>query len=223
MLLQRASVTLTMALAAFLAFPTISAAQTAKARATAKVDLEARFKEVMADPQLADTLYKNGRKVAAVCSNCHGEGGNSTISTVPNLAGQNPAYLLEQVRLFAVGKRRNEFMEGIIRAMESDEKIGMVLFYAAQDVTHKPAANPEIVSKGQALFNSICFKCHGNDGRGNEQVARIAGQQADYIRLTLKGYRDGSIARPNSIMTPNVKQLSNADIEAVVAYVSSMP
>ena len=223
MLLQRASVTLTMALAALLAFPTISVAQTAKARATAKVDLEARFKEVMADPQLADTLYKNGRKVAAVCSNCHGEGGNSTISTVPNLAGQNPAYLLEQVRLFAVGKRRNEFMEGIIRAMESDEKIGMVLFYAAQEVTHKPAANPEIVAKGQALFNSICFKCHGNAGRGSEQVARIAGQQADYVRLTLKGYRDGSIARPNSIMTPNVKQLSNTDVEAIVAYVSSMP
>lgn len=222
-MLQRASVALALTLATLCAFPCVGMAQTAKARATAKVDLDARFKEVMADPQLADTLYKDGRKVAAVCANCHGEGGNSTISTVPNLAGQNPAYLLEQVRLFAIGKRRNEFMEGIIRAMDSDEKIGMVLFYAAQDVTHKPAANQEMVGKGQALFNSICFKCHGNSGRGNEQVARIAGQQADYLRLTLRGYRDGSIVRPNSIMTPNVKQLSNNDIEAVVAYVSSMP
>jgi len=199
------------------------AAQTAKARATANVDLEERFKEVLANPQLADSLYKNGRKVAAVCANCHGDGGNSTISTVPNLAGQNPAYLLEQVRQFAVGERRNEFMEGMIRAMDSDEKIGMVLFYAAQQVTHKPAGNAVLVDKGREIFNNICIRCHGDAGRGNDTIARIAGQQGDYMRATLKGYRDGSNKRVNSIMTPNVKGLSNADIEAITAFVSSMP
>lgn len=53
------------------------AAQPAKARATASVDLNARLQQAQADPQLAQTLLATGRKVAAVCAHCHGEGGNS--------------------------------------------------------------------------------------------------------------------------------------------------
>ena len=45
------------------------------------------------------------RKVAAFCANCHGEGGNSVKPDVPNLAGQNTAYLLDQVRQFSDGRR----------------------------------------------------------------------------------------------------------------------
>lgn len=198
-------------------------AQPAKARATANMDLDARFKEAQTSPQLADDLYKVGRKVAAVCANCHGEGGTSTKPSIPNLAGQNPAYLLEQMRQFADGRRRNEFMEGMIRAMNSDEKIGMVLFYAAQQVAHQTPANPALTAKGQEYFEKTCFRCHGTGGRGNEQIARIAGQQPDYLRLTLQRYRAGTGVRANSIMTPNTKLMSDADIEAVVAYVSSMP
>ena len=36
-------------------------------------------------------------------------------------------------------------------------------------------------------------------------------------------YRDGPNTRANSIMTPNTKLLSDNDIEALVAFVSSMP
>ena len=193
------------------------------AAAGPKPDLDARFKEAMTNPQLADQLYKTGRKVAAVCANCHGEGGNSTKSSVPNLAGQNPAYLMEQIRQFSDGRRRYEFMEGMIRAMNNDEKIGMVLFYAAQEVIHKPSSNKPLADRGADIFNKNCFRCHGNAGRGNDQVARIAGQQDEYLRTTLQRYRAGTNVRVNSIMTPNVKLLSDQDIEALVAYVSSMP
>jgi len=134
------------------------AAQSAKARATASVDLNARLEAAHADPKLAETLFKTGQKVAAVCANCHGEGGNSAKPDIPNLAGQNPAYLLEQLRQFTDGRRRNAFMEGMIKAMNSDEKIGMVLFYSAQQVMHKPAANAALAAKGQEYFNKTCFR-----------------------------------------------------------------
>ena len=87
---------MTALMAALVAPPVV--AQPAKARATANVDLDARFKEAQTSPQLADDLYKVGRKVAAVCANCHGEGGTSTKPSIPNLAGQNPASLLAQLR-----------------------------------------------------------------------------------------------------------------------------
>ena len=215
---RRIPAMLALALCAGLASQPAAMAQAGRS----KVDIDTRLQQAMADPKLADELYKVGRKVSAVCANCHGDGGNSTKPSVPNLAGQNPAYLLEQVRQFADGRRRYEFMEGMIRAMNSDEKIGMVLFYAAQPVTPKPVADAALLAKGQEIFGKNCFRCHGDMGRGNDQIARIAGQQTDYLRSTLKRYRDGPNTRANSIMTPNTKLLTDADIESLVAYVSSM-
>ncbi|ABM40862.1 MULTISPECIES: c-type cytochrome [Diaphorobacter] len=215
---RRIPAMLALALFAGLAWQPAAMAQAGRS----KVDIDTRLQQAMADPKLADELYKVGRKVSAVCANCHGDGGNSTKPSVPNLAGQNPAYLLEQVRQFADGRRRYEFMEGMIRAMNSDEKIGMVLFYAAQPVTPKPVADAALLAKGQEIFGKNCFRCHGDMGRGNDQIARIAGQQTDYLRSTLKRYRDGPNTRANSIMTPNTKLLTDADIESLVAYVSSM-
>lgn len=217
-MVRRIPAMLALALFAGLAWQPAAMAQAGRS----KVDIDTRLQQAMADPKLADELYKVGRKVSAVCANCHGDGGNSTKPSVPNLAGQNPAYLLEQVRQFADGRRRYEFMEGMIRAMNSDEKIGMVLFYAAQPVTPKPVADAALLAKGQEIFGKNCFRCHGDMGRGNDQIARIAGQQTDYLRSTLKRYRDGPNTRANSIMTPNTKLLTDADIESLVAYVSSM-
>ncbi len=152
---RRIPAMLALALFAGLAWQPAAMAQAGRS----KVDIDTRLQQAMADPKLADELYKVGRKVSAVCANCHGDGGNSTKPSVPNLAGQNPAYLLEQVRQFADGRRRYEFMEGMIRAMNSDEKIGMVLFYAAQPVTPKPVADAALLAKGQEIFGKNCFRC----------------------------------------------------------------
>lgn len=204
----------------FLTFPAMG--QVGRIQIPAGTNLDAYLKELQGNPAQTEALHKVGRKVAAVCALCHGDGGNSLKSDIPNLAGQNPTYLLEQMRQFAAGERRNEFMEGLIKALKPEEKIGMVIFYANQEVTHKPAANPALASKGQEYYNKTCFRCHGDQGRGNESFARIAGQQPDYLSLTLKRYRDGSGIRKNSIMAANTQQMTDADIAAVVAYVSSM-
>lgn len=208
-------------LAAALVTPVL--AQTTRAQATAHVDLAARLKEVEGNPKLADDLYKTGQKVAAFCANCHGDGGNSTKPEIPNLAGQNSVYLLEQIRQFAEGRRRNEFMEGMIKALNSDEKVGMVLFYSRQKVTgHKSTANAMLIARGKDYFNKTCWRCHAEDGHGNAQFARIAGQQPVYLSTTLKRYRTGVGVRTDPLMAASTKLMTDADIDAVVAYVSSM-
>ncbi len=198
-------------------------AQSARARATAGVDLAARLQEVESNPKLTEELLKTGQKVAAVCANCHGDGGNSSKPDIPNLAGQNPAYLLEQVRQFAEGQRRNPFMEGMIKALKSDEKVGMVLFYARQSVlVQKTDASAALIAKGKDYYNRICWRCHATDGRGNDKFARIAGQQPVYLHNTLTQYRAGSGVRTDPLMGATTKLMTDADIDAVVAYVSSM-
>ncbi|MDQ3059464.1 MAG: c-type cytochrome [Pseudomonadota bacterium] len=204
----------------FLASPAMS--QPAAIHLPADTDLAAHLKELEGNPAQTEAMHKIGRKVAAVCAYCHGDGGNSLKPDIPNLAGQNPAYLLKQMHQFTTGERRNEFMQGLIKALKPEEKIGMVIFYSGQEVTHKPATHAALVSKGQEYYSKTCFRCHGEQGRGNEGFARIAGQQADYLTLTLKRYRDGSSVRKNSLMAANTRLMSDEDIAAVVAYVSSM-
>lgn len=182
-----------------------------------------RLQEAGREPAVQDQLLRTGRKAAAVCAFCHGEGGNSTKSDVPNLAGQNPAYLLEQVHQFSNGRRKNEFMQGMIKALSDDEKVGVVLFYSGQHVQPHPVAQPTLVAQGKAYYERTCFRCHGSDGRGNETIARIAGQQTEYLTKTLHRYRSGSGERINALMAANTQLMSDADIQAVVAYVASMP
>ncbi len=196
------------------------AAQTHKPQLN--VDLSARLADAQANPQLATDLTLKGRRVSMVCANCHGEGGNSVKPDIPNLAGQNPNYLLDQMRLFADGRRRFDFMEGMIKAMSADEKVGVVLFYATQTVLTAPAKDAALAAKGKAYFDKICFRCHGNDGHGNQTFARIAGQQTAYLTTTLKRYRSGQGARTNPLMTDNTRHMTDADIEAVVAYVAAL-
>jgi cbb3-type cytochrome c oxidase subunit III len=204
-----------------------STAQTSKQQqpqplARTHADLPTRLTEVQANPQLVADLTNKGRRLSAICANCHGEGGNSVKPEIPNLAGQNPTYLVEQMRLFSDGTRRFEFMEGMIKAMSTDEKLSVVLFYASQSVTTTPVKDTALVAKGKGYFDKNCFRCHGTDGRGNNTFARIAGQQAVYLTNTLKRYRSGNGARTNPLMADNTRLMSDTDIDAVVAYVSSL-
>ncbi len=193
------------------------------AAAPAWPDLVARLKQVESDASQAEAMYKAGRRVAAFCANCHGDGGNSAKPDVPNLAGQNSYYLLEQLREFSVTQRKTtEFKKRLVNAMSPDEKIGMVVFYAGQEVTVKPPADAALAKRGADLYAKRCAQCHEQNGRGTKHYSRIAGQQPVYLTNSLKGYRDGSGVRIDREMAAEVKPLTDADIAAVVAHVSSM-
>lgn len=187
-----------------------------------KISLEARLGAVMQDSAATQAAVKAGRKVTLFCANCHGEGGNSSKPDIPNLAGQNPAFLLEQVNKFADGRRRNDFMQGMIKAMSDEEKVNAVVYFSSQAVKPHASPNPTLAGHGRELFFKVCQRCHGEQGRGNEKIARIAGQQPEYLVLSLKRYRDGTGERIDPLMAANTKNLTDADINALVAYVSGM-
>lgn len=194
----------------------------AEARNAAKFNIEERLSTVMKDAKAMEAAISSGKKVTWFCANCHGEGGNSKSPEVPNLAGQNPAYLLEQVKKFSDGRRRNAFMEGMIKALSDEEKVNIVAYFISQEVLPHAASNSAQARKGHEFFLKICQRCHGEQGRGNEKIPRIAGQQPAYLALTLKRYRDGTGERIDPFMAANTKMLSDDDINSLVAYVSGM-
>ena len=144
------------------------------------------------------------------------------IPEVPNLAGQNPAFLLEQIRKFGAGQRKNEFMQGLIKVLSDDDRVNIALFFSKQHVKAKPPGDVALMAKGQDWYNRVCSRCHGEFGRGNEKIASIAGQQVTYLTITLTRYRDQSGERFDPLMVANTSMLKDPDIRAIAEYVSRL-
>jgi cytochrome c553 len=70
-----------------------------------------------------------------------------------------------------------------------------------------------------------CASCHGADGRSTvvPQYPKIGGQTAEYVVIALKAYRDGRrLGTYAAMMAAVAKQLSDADIANLAAYVESL-
>lgn len=164
-----------------------------------------------------------GKKAAFFCANCHGESGVSALGHVPNLAGQNPVYLMVQIQKFADGRRKDDFMTGLIKALKDEDRLGMAMYYASQPVPPRAAGNAREVQQGRQIYSRACVGCHGAGAQGNRNVARLAGQQPDYLIQSLTHYRNRTGQRSDPSMLSVAANLKDDQIAAVAAYLSSLP
>jgi cytochrome c553 len=74
----------------------------------------------------ADPAAAKGR--AGQCFVCHGADGLAKVPDAPNLAGQNPAYLVKALKDYRSGKRENEVMSMMAKNL-SDDDISLVASY----------------------------------------------------------------------------------------------
>jgi cytochrome c553 len=85
----------------------------------------------------------------------------------------------------------------------------------------QPLRAAEAAASGSAEAGAAkaatCLACHGPSGNSvNPEWPVIAGQNANYLAEQIKLIRDGK--RPNLLMAPIVKDLSNQDILDLAAY-----
>lgn len=163
-----------------------------------------------------------GKNNASFCANCHGETGNSKYPEVPNLAGQNPAYLLAQMKKFETGERKDDFMQRLIKMLGDRARATVALYYAEAGVTPARARPGPTAAQGGAHFTRLCARCHGDKALGSDSVPRLAGQQAKYLRLSLDRYRSSSGERFFPQMTAATAQIPASDVDAVVDYLASL-
>ena len=93
---------------------------------------------------------------------------------------------------------------------------------SAVKLSHAQAANPgmsESPVHGKKLAETYCASCHGVDG--DPQFPKIAGQNADYIRLQLHAFKNG--ARGSPIMSAPASALTNEQIAELARYFSDQP
>ena len=68
---------------------------------------------------------------------------------------------------------------------------------------------------------AICVACHGVDGVGLQPLyPNLAGQKEAYLIKQLQAFKNGQ--RKDPLMSPMAMPLSQADIENVSAYYSSL-
>lgn len=184
--------------------------------------LHGRLARLAVDAQRLPAALKRGQVAAAVCRHCHGEGGNSVLPEVPNLAGQNADYLLEQMNKFVHGQRKSsDFMVGMIKALTPDERVDIALFLSRQPIVYKPATS-RLNSAGAATYKLLCIKCHGDTAAGTHRIPRLAGQQVKYLEDSLKRYRNGQGERIDPLMAGYTKNLTDAEIRNLADYLSGL-
>lgn len=85
---------------------------------------------------------------------------------------------------------------------------------------------------GKAAYEKFaCASCHGADAKTSVMPSYpvLAGQHADYLLHALRSYQRGASgstsvnARNNAVMTAMVKQLSDADMRNIAAWLAQQP
>ncbi len=185
--------------------------------------VETHLAQVMTDAKAHDAAIQAGRRASYFCANCHGETGISTTDYIPNLAGHDPLYLLNQIDKFGDGRRKDDFMSGLVKLLKPEERFDIAVFYASQSVPPIPAKDAALQEAGRKHYLRACAGCHGPKARGTREIPRVAGQQRRYVMDSLANYRAAKGARTDPRMTGVAKQLSNRDIEALATYLSSLP
>ena len=79
-----------------------------------------------------------GKLVAKNCSSCHGETGIAGNPAWPNIAGQKAAYLVNTLKAFRAGLRKDPMMAGVVRGLSDADIANLASYYASQSC--RPAA-----------------------------------------------------------------------------------
>lgn len=172
---------------------------------------------------------------AQVCSNCHGVTGTSRSPNFPNLAAQQPAYVIAQLESFRAQSRTDpagfEYMWGLSRHLSDGQIRELAAYYAAQTPKPQPLeGNPGRIAAGKAIFEhgfpdrSVppCGSCHGPDGAGQAAFPRLAGQHADYVFKQLTIFQRTNQRPEGAVMKTVAHSLTSEDIQNVAAYVQSL-
>ncbi|MEE8495723.1 MAG: c-type cytochrome [Xanthomonadales bacterium] len=159
------------------------------------------------------TSYREGAAVAAVCEECHGEGGNSTTEGIPNLAGQQPIYLIVATQEYKDGSRGHAEKEEMLKGLEQVDVEKMAMYFASQIPAAREAPPFGDPVAGEPL-SAICGGCHGARGVSHEPtVPSLASQEPNYLVTAIKAYRDH--AREHEDM---ITDKSDQEIENIAAF-----
>jgi high-affinity iron transporter len=217
----------------------IMAAIQAKKPPSALAELNQRFAAALGSeaalelPKKPIDLAEGARLYAASCASCHGPRGmgdgpaGAALNPKPPALGSAkamhdvaPAMMFRKTSVGVAGTA----MAGFAPSLTVEQRWNIVMYLSSLRTA------PEQVAEGEGLFTQNCVECHGASGMGDTplgrslsklpgeigsfawQVARSDSQLAAVVRAGLPG-----------TPMPPAMQMSEAQVQSVVAYLRSLP
>lgn len=199
---------------------------------TKRIESES-YAQIQADARLMDVVRQSGRTLFGDnCAVCHGtdaKGGKGypDLTVTATLFGRTPDALAETIRVginsgHAEGRQSQMLAfgrDGMLQRAEIDKLTAYV-----GSLSSPAAEKPEAVAAGKALFATNCASCHGDDGKGNQELGApdltdstwIYGGDAQSILTSIWDGRQGHMPNWDGRLSPverKILTLYVADLE----------
>jgi cytochrome c553 len=164
-----------------------------------------------------------GKRVAeASCAGCHGINGIAKAG-IPNIAGQRPAYLYLELRVYQSGGRGNTPMNNSVKFLSDDALVKVAAYYSSLEPAQpvpapkaKAATRPDPVAAGKAAAAG-CAGCHGETGISKTPgMPSLVGLDPKYFVAATDAYKKGQ--RKNDMMKTLVSTIGDADLNNIALF-----
>jgi cytochrome c553 len=169
----------------------------------------------------------NGEAAYEVCSACHlPSGAGRPDGTFPQLAGQHTSVLIKQIADIRAGRRDNPIMYPFATTLVDPQELADVAAYL--QTLPIPTGNGRgpgtDLAKGEELYKRDCVQCHGDQGQGSAEkfYPVLAGQHYEYMLRQIRDIASLRRRNANPDMVKVVKAYQDAELQAVVDYMSRL-
>ncbi len=178
-----------------------------------------------------DTVSFGERLANTNCSWCHGASAQG-FATAPQLAGQRPAYIENQLRSFYDHTRDNplsqQYMWGAAAKLDPGTARDLAVYFSTLEAEPAKDGDQELVTIGKTIYEEgmpeanivACVACHGPNAEGIREIPRLAGQSYHYLKRILKQWGEGYHANAGPPMPGIASTLAPEQIEALASYLS---
>jgi len=167
-------------------------------------------------PPVRPDPVEAGKAASASCAGCHGNAGVSQIPGIPSLIGLDTKYLVEAMKAYKDGQRKNDTMKAMVASLNDAAMSDVALFYALQKPARAKTPASGDAAAGKAAAAS-CNGCHGEGGVSSTPgTPGLAGQDAQYIAAALAEYKSG--ARAHDTMKGLASTLDDKGMKNLAAY-----
>lgn len=161
--------------------------------------------------------------LAYACAGCHGTNGGSAGLTMPSLASQSKASIVDAMKKFKSGDRPSSVMGRLAKGYTDADFAAMGEFFSKQ----KFHPTTQIVDaakakRGEAIEDANCSRCHIDQGKdGKDDTPVMASQWLEYLQMQAALYDSGARKMPKD-MADKWNKLSKEDREALLHFYASV-
>ncbi|MCW8943572.1 MAG: cytochrome c4 [Sedimenticola sp.] len=179
---------------------------------------------------VADPVTERAKEIVnGKCHLCHGKDGESSSAIYPRLAGQHAEYIAKQLSDFKAGRRKGTMNE-MAADLTEEEMAALGKYFAEKPPQSHRVRDKEFEAVGYYLYHkgnsysgvAACKSCHGEEGKGTQNLPRLAGQHKRYLISQLQDFNKRNRTNDNAVMHSIASKLTEFEIQALANYISGM-